>query len=229
MRLYCLQHEPHEGPGTIGAWCRARGHELDVRAVFSGVELPETGEGDALLVMGGGMGANDERRYPWLLGEKRFIEKCLRERLKVVGVCLGAQLIASIAGASVYPNRAREIGWFPVTLTPAGRRSPLFASCPSSFAVFHWHADTFDLPAGAALLASSAATAHQAFVLDDRVLGLQFHLEIDGELVERFIATGKRELEKSEFVQTPDEIRGGYGSLADLNRRMAALLDSFFQ
>ncbi|MBN2351481.1 MAG: type 1 glutamine amidotransferase [Spirochaetales bacterium] len=228
MRLICLQHEPHEGPGAIRSWCLTHGRELLECRVFAGEAFPETREDDALLVMGGGMGANDDGRHPWLAEEKRFIGRCIRAQMKVVGICLGAQLIAAACGAPVYRNRCKEIGWFPIDLTAAGAASPLFGSCPPSFPVFHWHGDSFDLPSGAVLLASSAAAERQAFSIGDRILGLQFHLEIDRELVERFVEGGKSELVKAEFVQTPEEIAARYELLPELNRRLFDMLDAFF-
>ncbi len=228
MRIVCLQHEPHEAPGAIAVWCRKRGHELAVTSVFAGSPLPVVDGSDAILLMGGGMGANDDDRYPWLAEEKRFIERCLLAGGKMVGVCLGAQLIAAASGARVYRNPHKEIGWFPVDLTPAGRRSPLFEGWPDSFTALHWHGDTFDLPAGAVHLASSAATERQAFLLGGRALGLQFHPELDAPLLESFMAENPAELAAAEFVQPPAEIRAGFHRLPGLNGLLERLLDSFF-
>jgi GMP synthase-like glutamine amidotransferase len=232
MRLHCLQHEPHEGPGLVASWCRTHGHGLachEVAGVAAGESFPEMHDDDALLVMGGGMGANDDGRYPWLTAEKRFIEECARAGRRVIGICLGAQLIASVLGAPVYRNRQKEIGWHPIVLTAAGTASPLFAGCPSSFPVFHWHGDTFDLPAGAVHLASSAATPHQAFLAGERVLGLQFHLETDAALIERFMAGGRAELVAGDFVQEAEEIRLGFRHLDAVHGYLDRLLDVFFR
>jgi GMP synthase-like glutamine amidotransferase len=228
MRFYCLQHEAHEGPGIIATWCYMHGHTLKVGNFASGDPLPGTEDLDGLFIMGGGMSVNDESRFPWLIEEKRFIEKCVHGGKIILGICLGAQLIASIFGSSVYPNPEKEIGWFPIELTAEGRRSAFFRGCPATFPVFHWHGETFDLPGGAILLTSSRATRRLAFQIGDRILGLQFHMEVDGDLLSRFIASGKHELVKAQFVQTEEEIRDGFHFLTELSRRMSSLLDMYF-
>jgi GMP synthase-like glutamine amidotransferase len=135
----------------------------------------------AIVVMGGPMGAYDEADHSWLAGEKRLLREAVEADVPVWGVCLGAQLLASALGARVYSGDHPEVGVLPVELTPAAADDPVFAGAPSSFPSLQWHADTFDLPDGATLLASSPAYPNQAFRVG-RSYGLQFHLEVPLEL-----------------------------------------------
>ncbi|MCC5867813.1 MAG: type 1 glutamine amidotransferase [Gammaproteobacteria bacterium] len=175
MRAHWLQHVPFEGLGSIDPWLSERGWSLTGSRLYVGDPLPEPRSCDLIIVMGGPMGVDDEARYPWLVREKQFVAEVLGAGVPMLGICLGAQLIAHAAGAAVYPNPEPEIGWWPVYAAPPEDSDCL--SLPSVFEAFHWHGDTFDLPRNARLLASSPACRHQAFQLGSRVLGLQFHLE----------------------------------------------------
>ncbi len=177
MKVHCLQHVPFEGPGTIEDWARQGNHSLALTRLFTDEPLPNPDAFDWLVVMGGPMGVQDDSRFPWLTREKRFIEQAIRQNKTVLGICLGAQLIADVLGAKVYPNEHKEIGWFPIYRTDHADTCSVGQTLPEHLEVFHWHGDTFDLPAGSAHLARSAACENQAFLYADRVLGLQFHLE----------------------------------------------------
>src|SRR5262249_47695751 len=134
---------------------------------------------DLVVVLGGPMNIYEEDKFPWLIAEKKFIRQAIEEKLAVLGLCLGSQLIADVLGAKIYPNDEKEIGWFPVEVTEAALKHRLFSHWPNFFTPFHWHGDTFDLPEGAIHLARSQACRNQAFLYQDRVVGLQFHLEIN--------------------------------------------------
>mgnify|MGYP000849044073 CR=1 FL=1 len=177
MRIHALQHVPFEPPGSIEAWARHAGHALAITHLYRGDPLPAVEEPDLLVVLGGPMSVHDEARYPWLIDEKRFIERAIAAGRRVLGICLGAQLIAQVLGARVYANDEKEIGWFAVEATAAARTAAVFEGFPPRLLAFHWHGETFDIPAGAVHAARSAACAHQAFAFGDRVVGLQFHLE----------------------------------------------------
>jgi GMP synthase (glutamine-hydrolysing) len=138
-------------------------------------------------VLGGPIGAYEENNYPWLTNELRLIERRLAAKKPILGVCLGAQLMARALGSKVYPNSAKEIGWSPLRLTLEGERSCLKDLAGCNYQVLHWHGDTFDLPSGAQCLASTAITKNQAFSYGETALGLQFHLEIDGADIERWL------------------------------------------
>jgi GMP synthase (glutamine-hydrolysing) len=179
---------------------------------------------DCLIVMGGPMGACDDDRFPWLKSEKRAIESTLQRGKWVIGICLGSQLIADVLGARVYANRYKEIGWFPIELTAAGRQSPLLGFLPDRLKVFHWHGDTFELPAGALHLAQSEACRHQAFVYRERVIGLQFHLETTPAGVCDLVENGRDDLIDGPYIQTPSQMLAHTQGFKSINRAMSELL-----
>ena len=203
-RAHYLQHVPFEGLGSIEPWLVAAGYQVTGTLLFESTDLPALDELDLLVVMGGPMSVNDEEHLPWLAAEKAFVREAIAADKPVLGVCLGAQLIASVMGARVYLNGDKEIGWFPIRGEPSADDA-LFGF-PSSVEVFHWHGETFDLPLGAVRLATSEASEIQAFQLGRSVLGLQFHLETTPETARRMVAGGASELRPSKYVQSEAEI-----------------------
>lgn len=181
MRLLVLQHIACEPPGAYEDELVQRGGELVRVMVDQGRPLPDHAEFDGMIVMGGPMGAYEEDRLPWLAPEKQLIATAVADELPVWGVCLGAQLLASSLGAEVAPGNEPEVGVLPVERTESAADDPVFAAAPDRFLALQWHSDTFDLPDGASLLARSDAYENQAFVVA-RAYGLQFHVEVDGEL-----------------------------------------------
>lgn len=226
LRIHHFQHVPFEGLASIEDWARAHGHTLSATFFFAAEPvLPALAEIDWLIVMGGPMGVYDEDKYPWLGREKAFIREAIDAGKTVLGICLGAQLIASALGSAVYPGPQREIGWWPIDKTAAGRSHPLFVDLPDEFTVLHWHGDTFDLPAGAELIASSAACANQAFVVGERVVGLQFHFEATAASVRQMIAGDPDDLKAAgQYIQSEQTLLANLHHVADNNRIMAALL-----
>jgi GMP synthase-like glutamine amidotransferase len=202
MRLHCLMHVPFEGPARIADWAEARGHSLAFSHLFAGDALPDVDLFDRLIVMGGPMGVVDIERYPWLEAEKRCIANAVAAGRSLVGICLGAQLIAEALGARVTPNPEKEIGWFPIRLTAEARQHPLCQGLPSEQQVLHWHGDTFSLPPGAVRLAESDACVNQGFLARERILGLQFHLEITPASVEGLCANAADDLVPAPYVQS---------------------------
>lgn len=150
-----------------------------------GEALPDWREFDATIVMGGPMGAYEEDRHSWLAGEKGALRDAARAGHPIWAVCLGAQLLAAALGADVYPGPEPEVGLLEVELTPAAAADPVFGEAPGRFPTLQWHGDTFDLPAGATLLAGSPAYQNQAFRFE-RAYGLQFHIEVSPELAEQW-------------------------------------------
>lgn len=204
MRAHYLQHVPFEGLGSIESWLQTNGYEISATRLFDSEELPCLDEIDLLIAMGGPMSVNDEQEYPWLTAEKEFVRDAIHSGKAVLGICLGAQLIANSLGARVYPNAVKEIGWFPVTQV-ASRGSSI--SCfPESVDVFHWHGETFDLPPGATRLVRSEACENQAFQIGDSVVGLQFHLETTPESAKAIVTNCRAELSPSKYVQCEAEI-----------------------
>jgi GMP synthase-like glutamine amidotransferase len=225
VRIHYLQHVSFEGPAAIADWAVARGHEITGSLIFAGEAPPRHGTFDALVVMGGPMSANDDARFPWMTQEKRLIAEAMARDTPLLGVCLGAQLIADAAGAPVFASPMREIGWFPVRLTRAAATHPLFRDLPAEFVPLHWHAETFDLPPNAVLLAESPACANQAFSIGDRVLGLQFHLEATAATVAELVAHCRRELVAGPYVQEEREIVAGAASASGLHSILYEILD----
>ena len=203
MRAHYFQHVAFEGLGSIESWLKAQGFELSRTAFYQSAELPDPQGIDLLVVMGGPMSVNDEAKWPWLRAEKQFIGDFIAQGKPVLGICLGAQLIANALGGRVFANAEKEIGWWPVHSVVHSEAS-LFAF-PEQLEVFHWHGETFELPAEASVLARSAACAHQAFQLGERVIGLQFHLEMTPESVRQIVDQCRDELRPAPYVQ--DEAR----------------------
>lgn len=195
-RAVILVHAECEGPGRLAGILIEQGYLLDVRAVHRGDDVPSTLEPEALLVvMGGSMGVGDRDRpeYAFLSREIALLQGRVRQRTPVLGICLGAQLLAHAAGARVFPMRTRqppgahyEVGWGDVHFDCAPR-PPVLEGMPETALMLHWHGDTFDLPPGARRLASSGACEQQAFQIHDRLFGLQFHAEVDVCDIEGFL------------------------------------------
>lgn len=204
-RAHFFQHEEFEGLGRIEPWLRSAGWEVAGSMMHEGADLPAPDSSELFIFMGGGMSVNDGERLPWLAAEKEFIRTAIAADRAILGICLGAQLIASALGARVGPNPAgREIGWFPVRGTGAG--GPDAFAMPSGLEVFHWHGETFELPAGALHLAESEACRHQAFQVGPAVIGLQFHPEATPESVAALVASCPEDLLPAPFVQTSERI-----------------------
>ena len=204
MRAHYLQHVEFEGLGIIEDSLRARGVEVSGTRLYAGDSLPALDDIDLLVVMGGPMSVNDEADLTWLAAEKAFIRQALTADKRVLGVCLGAQLIASALGQRVYPGVEKEIGWLP-TYGNTHLNGAAF-HFPDQIDVLHWHGETFDLPAGAVLLASSEVCRHQAFQLGRSVIGVQFHLEANRALLDAFITADAASLVPAGQVQSAEQI-----------------------
>ena len=223
MRAHCLQHVPFEGLGCIEPWLVAVRYEIAYTRLFAAADWPEPGAIDLLVVLGGPMSVNDEAEFPWLAAEKRFIRRVIEAGTPVLGICLGAQLIANAMGARVSRNREKEIGWFPVHATPVDGAA-LFRFPPSA-EVFHWHGETFDLPPGAVRLARSAGCENQAFQFGRSVLALQFHLETTPAAARAMVGHGGAELQPARYVQSAAEILAApAGKYRAINALMASAL-----
>jgi GMP synthase-like glutamine amidotransferase len=211
MRAHYFQHVPFEGLGSIEPWLTQAGYTMGCTRFYAGDPLPDWEDVDLLVVLGGPMSVNDEALYPWLVQEKQALAEAIHRDIPVLGICLGAQLIACACGSRVYPHTVKEIGWFmlqgiPVPVThPSGVDGFRF---PSELAVFQWHGDTFDLPSNARLLVRGEVCEHQAFqILGKRVLGLQFHLETTPESLRALIEHCADELAPGPWVQEAEAMQ----------------------
>jgi GMP synthase (glutamine-hydrolysing) len=229
MRLMTFQHVPFEDLGSIRQWAVNRGHTIATTRFFAGDGIPDLHELDWLIVMGGPMGTRDEDRYDWLRPEKAFIRSAIDHGKTVVGICLGAQLVAEALGAKVYPNSHREIGWFELKKEASLPSLPVVDRFPDRLEAFHWHGDTFDIPEGAVLLAGTEACKHQGFLWGRQVVGLQFHLETTPESLERLITHCGADLVPGPFVQTPEAMRSGAERFDRINLAISRLLDTLLE
>ncbi|NOX88823.1 MAG: type 1 glutamine amidotransferase [Calditrichaeota bacterium] len=223
MRVHFIQHVPFEGPGCISAFLQPK-HQLSYTHLYRGQPLPSPGQIDCLIIMGGPMSIFDEQKYPWLKEEKRFIAEVIESDKVALGICLGAQLIAHVLGAKIEKNKYREIGWFPIYRNSEIENTLLNDVFPGELEVFHWHGDTFELPENSVLIASSEACKNQGFILENRIIGLQFHLEATPETAKALISHGRRELDNSRYVQSEREILSSEAKFDAINKVMFRLL-----
>ncbi|BFH23159.1 type 1 glutamine amidotransferase [Paenibacillus melissococcoides] len=226
MNIHYLQHVPFEGPEQVSAWAEQKGHQLRGSLLYENGRLPSTSEFDMLVILGGPMGAYDEERFLWLGQEKKLIQESVRRNKLVLGICLGAQLLAEALGGRVYRNEEKEIGWYPVTLTEESRESSFFQELPDIFVPFHWHGDTFALPPGAKHIARSAGCVHQAFEYADCAIGLQFHLESSESSIRRLIQHCPGDIGQGRFIQRPEDMVGQAELLDASNAILFLLLDA---
>jgi GMP synthase (glutamine-hydrolysing) len=175
--------------------------------------------------MGGPMNIYEEDKYLWLVNEKDFIGKAIDNKKVVIGVCLGAQLIADALGSKIYPARHKEIGWFSVRKTDEAEASQAFKDFPKVTDVFHWHGDTFDLPDGCIAIAESEACRNQAFICEELVLGLQFHIEMTYRGAEKIVSNCREEIVEAPYIQNAEEILSDAGRFKEANKKMDQLLD----
>jgi GMP synthase-like glutamine amidotransferase len=223
LRFHCLQHVVYETPGYLTGWIDWNGFSLTVTKFFEEFQLPSHDSYDVLLVMGGYMSVNDEEHFPWLKPEKIFIAEAIQRNKKVIGICLGSQLIASALGARVYPNYEKEIGFFPIAFNT---NYQFLKDIPQLAYVFHWHSETFDLPEGAELIACSKGCLNQAFVVKN-ALALQFHLEVNEALIKDFIFHGRDELIDGTYVQKEEEIVQNFQYIPECNMILEKMMSNF--
>jgi len=226
MKFHVLQHHPYEGLGIIKDWLTQQNASISTTFFYKIDYIkPNIDEIDALIIMGGPMSVNDEDLFPWLIEEKRLIREAIRKNKKILGVCLGAQLIVNAMGETVKNNRCREIGLFPINAA----RSYKSFKFPDKLSVVHWHGQTFDLPYKSNLLATSVACINQAFQINSNIIGLQFHLEFDAVALQRLILEFKDELVPSEYVQSEKELSNiNKEEYKEMKKILFTLLDYLF-
>jgi GMP synthase-like glutamine amidotransferase len=220
MSTLILMHVESEGPGTLGEFLERTGRPWQTVRLHDGEQLPDELAGlDAVVSMGGPMNVYEEEKFPFLAAETAFLRRAIERDVPVLGICLGAQMIAKACGARVVRSpQGEELGWRQVRRTPEGMRDDTFDGFPESFEVFQWHGDMFEVPDGGTLLAASDGCSHQAFRCR-RAVGLQFHLEVTDDLLASWFP-GRPELES--FLGRHLEIRG------TLDRNAERLYRNFF-
>jgi GMP synthase (glutamine-hydrolysing) len=206
MHIHYLQHVAFEDAANIAVWGRERGHELTGTRMDLDEPLPDADAIDWLVVMGGPMNVDEHAAYPWLVREKGFIRRVIDRGTRVLGVCLGGQLISTVLGGRVVPNVRKEIGWFPIRFTDEAAGHRVFGRFPRQVTAFHWHGDRFSIPSGGVRLAGSEGCDNQAFQFGRRCLALQFHWDYSRESVETMIAHCGHELAAAPGIQQPGEM-----------------------
>lgn len=226
MRIHSLEHAPFEPPALIAEWANERGHVL-TRGLALTEEFPAAQDLDLLVILGGPMAADDDTHNPWLIAEKRFIAQYVDSGRPVLGICLGAQLLAAAVGGRVRRNPEREIGWYPLQRTPHGAADPILSAIPGGLVVGLWHGDTFDLPEGVAPAFSTDECRNQAFRVGSAV-GLQFHLEWTPEALLGLVDACGDELAEagSHSASSAELIEGARRNVAACRTALFALLDT---
>ncbi len=231
MNIHYLQHVGFEDLALIEPWLQQREHRIRCSRLYLKEPLPDYESFEMLIIMGGPMGVKDEKDYPWLLDEKIFIEEAIKREKKILGICLGAQLLAEVMGARIFRNAHPEIGWHPVRLTPEGERSPLFKGLPREFTPFHWHGDTFEIPEGAVRTSESEGCKNQSFAYGSNITGLQFHIEMAEFSINNLIVNCYDDIRDGRYIQEPGEIsRCAAGHMEEnlkvLERLLSNLIDA---
>lgn len=230
MKIHWIQHVPFESLGIIEQWTYDRSHTLSSTKVYENTVFPDINTFDWLIIMGGPMGANDHHEYPWLIAEKTFMSKAIDAGKTVIGICLGAQIIASVLGARVYKNKYKEIGWLPVQFTPDALKCPVFKDFPQTTQVFQWHGDTFDMPQNSLHVAYSNACANQSFIYNNKVIGLQFHCEMTEQNILDILVDCADELVDAPYIQSKPDIFDNIPELVKHNNTlMYTLLDNIYK
>ena len=193
MNTLIIKHINIEGPGLIEYRLIQEKIPYQILDLETGAGLPKINGLSHLVLLGGPMNVDEEDRYPFLREEDLLIKEAIQRGKAVLGICLGAQLIAKALGAKVFKAPVKEIGWYDVSVTKIGSQDPLLSDLPKTFPVFQWHEDTFEIPNGAKLIATSSPISHQAFRYGERVYGLQFHLEVTDKMIREWIETYEEE------------------------------------
>jgi GMP synthase (glutamine-hydrolysing) len=195
VNILIVKHVDIEGPGLIEGCLSQEKIPYRALSLESGSHLPKLDDLTHIVILGGPMNVYEEDRYPFLIEEDLFIKEAIQRGKSILGICLGAQLITKALGAKVFKAPIKEIGWYDVSLTRIGSIDPFFSHLPKTFSVFQWHGDTFEIPHGAILIATSPLVPHQAFRYGDNAYGLQFHLEVTQEMIRQWMETYEDEFE----------------------------------
>ena len=227
MNTHCLTHVSFEDAANIGESAKLREHSLRYTHLYRNEPLPTIESFDMLAIMGGPMNIYEYDLYPWLAAEKEFIRNAIDANKKVIGVCLGAQLIADVLSGTITANAHKEIGWHLIERTEQADQLKSFSAMPKKMTVFHWHGDTFTIPHNAIRIAHSEACENQAFQYGNNVLALQFHMEYLQESIEKMLTHCGNELVKTPYIQTAEQIHNGYENIPKNTAWLYTLLAAF--
>lgn len=226
MKIHHIMHADFETLGVINDWAKEKGHSVTGTKLYKSEKLPGVNDFDLLIVLGGPQSPLKVNQYPYLLDEIEFIKQAIAANKKVLGFCLGAQLISeALLGAKTNQSPEKEVGIYPIRLTEAGKKDRLFSGFPEVFDAIHWHNDMPGIPVGAELLATSEGCPIQALRYSDKVYGFQFHMEITCEGIADLIHHCPGDLKSSRFTQTEHELRRA--DLNSIHDRMKLILDRF--
>ena len=229
MRVHFIEHVSWEKPAYAGQIVHKKQLDFQSTQLHKQQPLPKVDDFDMLVTMGGNMGSRDTERFPWIENEKALLRNTVDAGKPILGICLGAQLLAEVLGAEVHANPHKEIGWFPVEFDK-NALPPMLESWPEQATVLHWHQDTFTMPENAIPLGRSEACPHQGFMVDKRFVGLQFHMEFTPEHLTNMINASKDELlEGGPYVQTEEAIRKGLRHLYDNHQMLTSLMELLFE
>ena len=223
MSILFIQHVAQEGPGIFKQVLDEHAIPCHTRKTFAEVSFVLPGDCRGVIILGGPMNVDDESEYPFLAAEKAFIRELIRKEIPLLGICLGAQLIAQAAGGRVYKADEEELGWYQVALTEEGERDTLFQGFPRSYAVFQWHGYTFDIPPHGKWLVTAAGCPNQGFKIGKRAYGIQFHLEADAAMINEWLASDRNAgsgssltiIEEETSEKSADGLRWGKQLLAN--------------
>ncbi|PLT29383.1 type 1 glutamine amidotransferase [Peribacillus deserti] len=222
MKIHYIQNDELAALGHIEEWAAEKNYPLACTKMYENQALPDIESFDMLIILGGRMGAYEEAAFPWLAVEKEFMKKAIKGKKMVLGICLGAQLLAEVLGGRVYPHEHQEMGWWPIQVSA---RSTFFEGVPDQFPAFEHHGDTFDLPQDATLLASSTGCTNQAFSYGENVVGIQFHPEFSEDIICE-LAVNERPSSSGEYIQAPDSWTGRQDLLIGAKRVLFTLLNN---
>jgi len=225
MKLHYFQHVPFEGPGSISQWAASKSYPVNATRWDLGEIPPSLSGFDLLVVMGGPMSVHDTSRHSWLSIEMEYLRRAIDKNKTILGICLGAQLLAQVLGAEITANDHPEIGWFPITRSERLSDTGLHAIIPAKMEVFHWHAETFTLPDECSPIAASDACANQGFLFGNKVIGLQFHLEMTMASASLLIDNCRGGLIPGDYIQTEAQMLAQPEKFHQANRVMDAILE----
>lgn len=219
--ILIIKHVSIEGPGTLGDFLQSTSHKIKIVELERNQILPSVEKCDAIISMGGPMNVYETEKYPFLLEEENLLKDALKKQIPILGICLGAQLLAKVSGAGVKKAAQKEIGWYKVNLTQEAKADPLFEGIDTPLEIFQWHEDTFDIPKDGILLGTSETCKNQAFRVNQNSWGLQFHPEIDDMMLESWFDNNSEGLDKKAMLD-------GYYKRKDLYQHQAQSLYNNF-